>query len=191
MSEVLEAAFELQAFCASRNWQYCFIGGLAVQRWGEPRNTQDADLTLLTGFGTEEPYIDGLLSGFSPRRPDMREFALQNRVALLKASNGIPLDVALGAMPFEENSVKRSSLWMVRGDSGLRTCSAEDLMVHKTFAGRDRDWLDLEGILLSQGSRLDLELVRSELVPLLALKEDAEAMARLTRLAGKCGVSFP
>jgi len=41
---VLAAAEEVQIFCQKHGWSFCFIGGLAVQRWGEPRLTQDADL---------------------------------------------------------------------------------------------------------------------------------------------------
>lgn len=37
--------------------QFCFIGGLALLRWGEPRTTRDTNLTLLTGFGGEERFI--------------------------------------------------------------------------------------------------------------------------------------
>jgi len=45
-----------------------FIGALAVIRWGEPRLTQDVDLTILTGFGGEARYIDALLQRFTGRR---------------------------------------------------------------------------------------------------------------------------
>ncbi len=55
---VLAAAVEVQDFCQQRKWRFCFIGGGAVQRWGEPRLTQDVDLTLLTGFGDEEMFTD-------------------------------------------------------------------------------------------------------------------------------------
>lgn len=51
LAGVLEAAAELQTFCTQQRWRSCVIGGLAVQRWGTPRFTQDADLTLLTGNG--------------------------------------------------------------------------------------------------------------------------------------------
>ena len=57
---IYRAALALQAFCDERGWKACFIGGLAFQRWGEPRLTEDADLTLLTGFGGEEPFVDAL-----------------------------------------------------------------------------------------------------------------------------------
>ena len=162
-----------------------------MQRWGEPRNTQDADLSLLTGFGREAVFVDSLLARLAPRRRDARDFALRYRVLLLRASNGIPLDVALGAMPFEEHSVERSSFWHVTDTAGIRTCSAEDLVVYKAFAARERDWLDVEGILLRQGARLDLRQIRSELDPLLALKEDGESGPRLWALCRKCGLSVP
>ncbi len=70
MNEVIQAAAELQAVCQSQGWQFCFIGGLALQRWGEPRETTDADLTLVAGFGNEEPFIQILLQHFEGRIPD-------------------------------------------------------------------------------------------------------------------------
>jgi len=65
--EILRAAAELQFFCESRDWRFCFIGGLALQRWGEPRETVDIDLTLLTGFGGEEPFVEALLDRYKAR----------------------------------------------------------------------------------------------------------------------------
>jgi hypothetical protein len=46
------------------------------------------------------------------------------------------MDIALGAMPFEERTIERSSLAELVPSAILRTCSAEDLIVHKAFAGR-------------------------------------------------------
>ena len=64
MIELVEAATELQAFCEERGWSFCFIGGLALQHWGEPRLTLDVDATLLTGFGREAVFIEARWSGF-------------------------------------------------------------------------------------------------------------------------------
>jgi hypothetical protein len=33
VNEVILAAAELQAVCESQGWEFCFIGGLALQRW--------------------------------------------------------------------------------------------------------------------------------------------------------------
>jgi hypothetical protein len=192
MHPAIEAALELQGFLESHGEKFCIIGGLAVQRWGEVRLTVDADATVLTDWSRDEVVTDLLLgSPFLPRIADARKFALSNRVLLLKNAKGTHVDVALGAMDFENRSVQRSSLWRVSENATLRTCSAEDLVVHKTFAGRTRDWADIEGILQRQGPKLDLELVRSELLPLLELKGTPEAMDRLAALCRSRNLRFP
>ncbi len=185
LQRVLEAAGEVQAFCEQQDWRFCFIGGVAVQRWGEPRLTQDADLTLFTGFGGEESFADTLLETFSGRRTDARDFALRNRVLLIQTGTGIPIDIAFGGFPFEERSTKRASPWSWALDRALITCSAEDLITHKVFAGRDRDWGDVESVMIRQHGKLDLAQIRSELKPLLELKGQPEAMAKLDELRAK------
>lgn len=182
MNPIFAAAQEIQDFCRARKWRFCIIGGLAVQRWGEPRFTRDVDLTLLTGFGNEPAFVDELLLGFRPRLADARDFALRNRVVLLLSAEGVPIDLALGAMPFEEAAVRRATSYRVAPGAELATCGAEDLVVFKAFAGRPKDWLDIEGIVTRQGASLDAKLVWRELRPLLELKEDAETEPRLRRL---------
>jgi hypothetical protein len=185
VNPIFAAALELQGACETRGWHFCFIGAIAVQRWGEPRLTEDADLTLLTGFGGEPAFADALLGQFAGRRDDARDFALRYRVVLLRASNGVPLDVSLGAMPFEERAVARASRFAIGEGQSLLTCSAEDLVVFKAFAGRDKDWLDLEGVALRQAGRLQEELIWRELEPLLALKEAPDTEARLRALLAR------
>lgn len=179
---VLDAAHEVQLFCLSQNWPFCFIGGVAVQRWGDPRFTHDVDLTLLTGFGNEERFIEMLIGPFHPRRPDAAAFALINRVLLLKTKTGVEVDIALGGFPFEERSVARASKWDLPGNHSLITCSAEDLIVHKAFAGRSRDWDDVERILIRQNKKLNYPQIETELAPLLELKGETESLEKLRRL---------
>lgn len=94
MKGLFHAAAELQAFFGERAWRFCFIGGIALQRWGEPRLTVDVDVTLLTGMGQEEKYVDALCGRYRSRIPDARSFALKNRVLLLLTEDRIPLDIA-------------------------------------------------------------------------------------------------
>jgi hypothetical protein len=182
VNPLFEAAVEIQAFCASRNWGNAIIGGLAVQRWGEPRQTRDVDLTVLSGFGTENAFVDALLERFLPRRPDARQFALDRRVLLVQAANGVPLDISLAALPFEERVIDRSSEYAFGPASLVRTCSAEDLVVLKAFADRPQDWLDIEGVVVRQGAALNRSQVIEELAPLLELKEDPDPGLTLRRL---------
>lgn len=181
MTELFAAALDLQRFCTERSWKFCFIGGVAVQRWGEPRFTKDADMTLLTGFSGAEAYVDALLTEFSPRRPDARELALQRRVLLLTHRDGVTLDVALGAFSFEAHSIERASWWQQAPDVRIFTCGPEDLIVHKAFANRDLDWMDVERIIMRQGRKLDVDLIWRELRPLVELKEEPDILTRLQR----------
>jgi hypothetical protein len=181
MTEVIHAASELQAVCQAQGWQFCFIGGLALQHWGEPRETVDADLTLRTGFGGEEPFIRILLAHFAPRIPDAAQFALQRRVLLLQSDNGVGLDIALGGLPFEELVVQRASYFDFPPRTPLRICSAEDLVVLKSFAGRGQDWVDVERIIVRQTGKLDWAYIQEQLRPLAELKEEPQILEQLER----------
>lgn len=174
MTALVEAAREILDWLDAAGWRACVIGGLAVQRWGEPRLTQDVDLTVLVGLGDEARFIDGVLGRFDGRRPDARRFALTYRVLLVRASVGVPLDMALGSTQFEVESVDRSSNWEIEPGRVIRTCSAEDLVVHKLIAGRPRDVADVESIVARQSGHLDSERVRRTLAAFAELKEDPE-----------------
>ncbi|MDA0982655.1 MAG: hypothetical protein O3A06_06415 [Proteobacteria bacterium] len=126
--------------------QFCLIGGLAVQRWGEPRVTRDVDLTLLYPFSQEAAAADLLFSAFKPRIAGARDFALRNPVLLLWAGDGIGIDVALGSLPFEARCVRWASVWEIAPGVVLRICSTEDLLVLKAFAGQPRAALVGEAI---------------------------------------------
>jgi hypothetical protein len=185
VNEVIRAAADLQALCQSQGWRFCFIGGLALQHWGEPRETVDVDLTLLTGFGGEEPFVRKLLERYEGRIADAAGFALAHRVLLARAPSGVGLDIALGGLPFEESAVARSSLFTFPPHVALRTCSAEDLVVMKAFAARPKDWLDVEGIIIRQSGKLDWDYIRRQLQPLAELKGSPEIMDQLERRRGE------
>ncbi|MBI4676326.1 MAG: nucleotidyl transferase AbiEii/AbiGii toxin family protein [Elusimicrobia bacterium] len=182
MKTLFQAALELQGFLQGKGWRFCFIGGLALQRWGEPRLTVDVDVSLLTGFGGEEGFIRPLLAAYPPRIPDAAGFALENRVLLLRSDDGVGFDVALAGLPFEEAVVGRSSAFEFLPGVGLVTCSAEDLIVLKAFAARPRDWADVDGILTRQRGKLDKRLVLDCLAPLCEVKGAPEILSRVKDL---------
>lgn len=186
MNEVFHAAAALQAACESEGWKFCFIGGLAVQRWGEPRETVDVDLTLLTGFHDEARFAEALVARFEPRVPEPVAFALANRVLLLRAPSGVGLDIAFGGLPFEHDVVHRSTFFTFPPEIPLRTCSAEDLVVLKAFADRPKDWVDVEGILIRQAGQLDWDYVVAQLTPLAELKESPDILRRLADRRRQC-----
>ena len=183
MNELSQLAAELGDFCDKRGWRSCVIGGFAVQHWGEPRMTMDVDLSLLTGFGEEEDFVDEFLRHYDGRLPDARHFALQNRVLLLRHSSGVGIDIALAALPFEESAVGRSVIIEVEPSCFVRLCTAEDLIVMKAFADRVIDWHDVRGIIIRQGlGNLDWNYINKQLAPLCEAKEQPEIVGRLQLL---------
>ena len=179
MNDIIQAAAELQQVCQSEDWQFCFIGGLALQRWSEPRETVDVDLSLFAGFGDEQQFTDILLKHFTARISDAAAFARERRVLLLRSSKGVGLDVALAALPYEALVIERSSYFDYPPGIPLRTCSAEDLIVLKAFAGRGQDWVDVERMIVRQTGKLDWDYIREQLRPLAELKDAPQILDEL------------
>ena len=155
MIELFQTALALQRFFKKHQWKFCFIGGIALQRWGEPRVTQDVEVSLLTGIGEEEKFIRLLQSQFSARIARSEEFAVRRRVLLLQSETGVGIDISLGMTGFEELVIGRATLYTFLPRVKLLTCSAEDLIVYKAFADRNRDWSDVESIVVRQGGNLE------------------------------------
>jgi predicted nucleotidyltransferase len=180
MTDLVSVAAELQELCEKQNWKFCFIGGFALQFWGELRMTRDVDLTLFVGFGNEEEFIDILLANFKSRISDAKNFAFRNRVVLLESADNIGIDVSLGAFPFEESMVERADYQEYLPKIKIKICSPEDLIVSKAFADRDKDWFDIKSILIRQ-KNLDWNYIYEQLQPLVELKEEPEIIFKLRK----------
>ena len=136
-------------------------------------------IDVLIGFGSEKKFIHDLLQSFKPRVEKPAEFAIRNRVLLLSASNDVGIDLSLAGLPFEEQMIERSTEHEFAPGCLIRTCSAEDLIVLKAFAARDKDWMDIKGIVLGHKPRLDRAYIFRELTPLVELKEQPEILNKL------------
>ncbi len=179
---LFQAALEVQSVFQELEWRFCFIGGLAVLRWGEPRMTQDIDLCLQCGFGAEVKYIEPLFSRFNSRIPNAERFAQENRVALVSASNGVAIDISLSGLPFEDEMIDRATFFEFYPNTKLITCSAEDLIVLKAFADRAKDWIDVESVVKRNLSTLETAYILKQLTPLAAVKEGSHILEKIMQL---------
>jgi hypothetical protein len=187
MNGLYTAALEAQAFIQRHGWRFCVIGGVALARWGQPRATQDVDISLLTELGREADYIDPLLANFRGRIADARQFALDHRVLLCQASNGGRLDIILAAFPFEERVILRATPFTFAAGVSLVTVSAEDLVILKAVADREQDWTDVRGIIERQAKQLDWDYIHRELPRLAELSEKPEIVQRLEAVRPEIG----
>lgn len=187
LGPVLEAAFAAQTKCEKLGLPSCVIGGVALQRWGEPRFTADADISVLVEPGEEGRVARALLEELPARIADALEFAARTRVVLVRSEKNVGIDIVLAGLPFEARVISRATPWPLGEGVSLRTCSPEDLVIMKVFAARDKDWADVTSILERQGAKLDFDLIRGELAPLLDAKGEPELADELERRIRKHG----
>jgi hypothetical protein len=157
------------------------IGGVAASLLGQPRLTADLDAVIILDVA-ELPHLleAAIQEGLIPRISDAEAFARQNRVLLLRHDvSGIPVDISLGALPLEEEAVKRSVVRHV-GEVAIRLPTPEDLVILKAVAHRPQDLLDIQAIVESHPD-LDRERIRywvSEFAQTLAMPELWDDIAR-------------
>lgn len=140
---------------------YMIIGGQAVLLHGEPRLTRDIDITL----GVNADRLDDLLIvvqelSLKPLPEDMESFVKENMVLpTLDEKTGIRLDFIFSFTPYEEAAIKRGKKVRIQGQK-VNFASAEDLIIHKVFAGRPRDIEDVKAVILKNPG-IDLQYVRT------------------------------
>jgi hypothetical protein len=142
----------------ARRIPFMLIGGQAVLVHGEPRLTQDVDVTL--GVGPDR--IPDLLEvcealALQPLPEDPGAFARETFVLpAADPETGLRLDLIFSTTPYEAQAIDRAVLVDV-GSRVIPFASAEDLVLHKLFAGRPRDLEDAAGVVRRKGPQLDWE----------------------------------
>jgi hypothetical protein len=187
MAPLLEALTALEGWLRSEKLDHVYIGGLAVALVGRPRITQDIDgIVLLGGMSIQELLRSATAAGFPPRVPDAIAFTVESRVFLLRhEGTGVPIDLSIGFLPFEEEAVRRARSIRAKG-LDIPVATPEDLLVLKAIAGRPRDIVDMEG-LLTVNPHIDRAQVRSTTAMFAEMLDAPEILETLDRLfaAGK------
>jgi hypothetical protein len=186
MMDLLTEAKSLQDFIEQAGWPFYFIGGIAVQVWGEPRLTQDIDLTVLTDLRNEPGYIAAFLERYAPKFSDADQFALTNRVLPMFTDSGIGIDVTLGGLSDTSEALRRSSYQQFTPEIRLRICSADDLVIMKTVAARSRDWNDIESVIIKQ-DELDWQYILETIQSLSAYEDMSGRIETLLSLRTRFG----
>lgn len=161
------------------------IGGVAASILGEPRFTRDVDALVILNEHRWADLLDvGNGYGFLPRLADALDFARRSRVLLLRhRPSGVDVDLTFGALPFEEEAVRRSISVQI-GSLLIPLASPDDLVIMKAVAGRSQDWLDIESLLIAH-PELDLDRVRSWLGKFSSALESPEILAELENVISR------
>ena len=138
------------------------IGGIAVIARGVPRQTVDIDAAVWAE-GLDLDRLVGVLArhDIDARADDAVAFARERQVLLLRhRPSGTPLDVSLAWLPFERAALERAEPFDFAGVV-IKVAQAEDLVIYKAVAWRERDRSDIERLLLRHGHVVDLARIRT------------------------------
>lgn len=137
---------------------YMVIGGQAVLLYGEPRLTQDIDLTV----GVAPDRLPDVLRaiGRAGLRPLVDDAFVEETLVLPceDAASRIRVDVIFSFSEYEHEAIQRTRRVELAGTE-VRFASLEDLLIHKVVAGRPRDTEDARNVLLKHED-VDVEYVR-------------------------------
>jgi hypothetical protein len=137
---------------------FMLIGGQAVLLHGEPRLTQDVDVTLAVGPDRIRDLLEVCEElGLHPLPDDPVAFARETYVLpAAEPATGLRLDLIFSTKPYEAHAIGRAVLVDV-GNRQVPFASAGDLVLHKLFAGRPRDLEDAAGVVRRKGQELNWE----------------------------------
>jgi predicted nucleotidyltransferase len=141
---------------SARGIRFMLIGGQAVLVHGEPRLTQDVDVTLGIGPDDLTPVLEVCQAlGLRPL-PDNPEAFVRRTFVLPVLDEGVAVrvDLIFSTTPYERQAISRSVPVEIAGVN-VPFAAAEDLVLHKLFAGRPRDVEDARGVVRRKGAELD------------------------------------
>ena len=142
-----------------RGIRFLLIGVQAVLLHGEARFTADVDVTLDAGpaaLSDLRAACDTLhLTPVVPASESLETFVRRTFVLPARhAATGMRVDFIFSTTPYEAEAVARAQRVPV-GGTAVPFATAEDLVIHKLFAGRARDVEDVAGVVRRRGATLD------------------------------------
>ncbi len=168
-------------FLEKEGYRYAIIGGLALSQWGVARYTHDVDIKVLVPEVDYAPVRAALRTAFPERA---RKHVPKNPLIVAVYVNEVIVDFLLALPGYEELIIERAVQRDLGGWSAW-ICLAEDLIIQKVVAGRGKDWLDVEALLIEQHGRLDEAYIEGWLSQFVEALEEPEMLKEYERLVEK------
>jgi hypothetical protein len=145
---------------AKRRITFMLIGGQAVLLHGRPRFTEDIDITLGIDPGGLPDVLEACATlALEPLPEDPEGFVRNTFVLPVRHSeSGIRVDLVFSTTPYESQAIARAVPVEVGGEA-VPFSTAEDLVIHKLFAGRPLDWEDAVSVVRRQKGVLDWDYI--------------------------------
>ncbi|OGS44536.1 MAG: hypothetical protein A2539_01415 [Elusimicrobia bacterium RIFOXYD2_FULL_34_15] len=139
---------------------YMIVGGQAVLLYGEPRLTEDIDITL----GVDIDFLDEIKKvckkcGLLMIKGITDDFTKKTNVLpCVEKSNRIKVDFIFSYSDYEKQAMNKARRVKI-ANTFVKFASPEDVIIHKIVAGRPRDMEDIKNILLKQNRKIDKDYI--------------------------------
>jgi hypothetical protein len=182
MASSLEASLRAAVETVERlGYRYALIGGIALAQWGVVRATYVVDLQVLAPGGDYAAARKALRTAF----PQAARQEIGRSPFIVAVSIGdVIVDFLLALPGYEELIIERAIRRDLNGWSAW-ICSAQDLIIQKAVADREKDWLDVEALLTEQRGRIDLTYTSGWLAQFAEALERPEMMGSYNMLVAR------
>lgn len=139
---------------------FMLIGGQAVLLHGQPRLTEDIDISL----GVSPEALPSVLnackkSDLETLPADPEAFVRETYVLpAMDPDSSIRIDYIFSDLPYEQQAIERAVM-VELSNVPIPFASAEDLILHKLFSARPRDIEDIRGVVRIRGEALDWDYI--------------------------------
>ena len=172
----------------ARRLPFMLIGGQAVLLHGRPRLTEDIDVAL----GVDPSRLADVRAvcdvlRLDPLPEDLEPFV--RRTFVLPARHrdtALRVDFVFSSTPYEQQAIERAIRVTVAGVS-VPFATAEDLIIHKLFAGRALDWEDALGVARRKARELDWIYIERWAHEFASVPGREDLPQRVTRLHKEAG----
>lgn len=147
----------------NHNIPYIVIGGQAVLLYGEPRMTQDIDITLGYNIDRLDEILDVCRElDFVVLTKDVENFVSDTFVLpCVDTRTKTRIDFIFSFSDFERTAIQRANLVSI-DNVEIAFVMLEDLIIFKIVANRERDFEDVRAI-LNLAKNLDVSLINASL----------------------------
>lgn len=165
---------------------FAFGGAIARNYYAEPRATTDLDINVFLPESDSVPALAILRKVGVPMEVERVAAQIERDGQVRIPWDRVPIDLFFANIPFLEAAASRTRRVPFEGRD-IPILGAEDLAICKILFNRDKDWLDVRGMLIT-GEMLDASAV-SALLGELVGATDARTL-RFARLAEETRLSL-
>eukprot|EP00825_Cyclidium_porcatum_P046119 TRINITY_DN7178_c0_g1_i2.p2 TRINITY_DN7178_c0_g1~~TRINITY_DN7178_c0_g1_i2.p2 ORF type:complete len:182 (+),score=2.67 TRINITY_DN7178_c0_g1_i2:191-736(+) len=168
-------------FLEGHDIEYMIFGGIANSIHGISRQTFDIDIKIALQVDALDAVL-GDLATVGAILPDNPIDFVHDTSVLPVQIEDVRVDLVFAWLPYEFDAITRSKRIHVL-DCEARVCTPEDLIIQKCISERERDWMDIEGVVQTMKNDLDWDFILTECGELSSFIADSTIMTRLERLA--------